>query len=293
MDAQLLFHEYVQRNLDSTFFYTDGSCLSNQTGAAAVGPNIRYKIRLQDHTTIFSAEVHAIQTVVRHIQTLHIEQAIICTDSKSALQALERTDNVTHYCIQNIHKMLLELDESQHITFLWVPSHCGIAGNELADTLAKEGAMRADPSGVPLSIGDVCHKLRTKFNTYLQNKWNQTHSPHLYAIKQNLTSWTTCNQPNRIREVTLARLRCGHTRFTHCHLFERTDPPICQTCNTRITVEHILIGCTALRNERKHINNHLTKYRLRNDLPTLLGDDPALTDLVLDFVLNSPYSDKL
>ena len=248
---------------------------------------------LQEFTTVFSAEVHAIEKVLEHIKAKKIDRATICTDSKSALQALERTDNVTHHGIYNILRITSDLNEGQHVTLLWVPGHYGIAGNERADVLAKEAAMRPDPVVEPMAQGDAIHMIKIKFAEYLQRKWDQHHAAHMYAIKRELRTWVTCNQPDRIREVTLARLRCGHTRLTHGHLFDRTDPPICHTCDTRISVEHILIACTALHHERRHITNYLALQHLKNDLPTLLGDDTTLTNLVLDFVLTSPYSELL
>ena len=293
VEAQLLFQEYMAQNIDSAFFYTDGSCHGHQVGSAAVGPGLRFGIRLPDFTTVFSAEVYAIGKVIEHIKMQKIEQATICTDSKSALQALERTDNVTHHGVRNIHKILSDLEENQHVTFLWIPGHYGIAGNERADTLAKEGAMQPHPVAEPMGQGDIIHMIRIKFAEYLQSQWDQHHAPHLYAIKRTLKSWSTCNQQDRIREVTLARLRLGHTRLTHGHLLDRAGPPMCQTCDMRVSVEHILIGCVALRHERRHITNYLANHRLRNDLPTLLGDDPTLTDLVLDFILTSPYAETL
>ena len=189
--------------------------------------------------------------------------------------------------------MVLELYEYQHVTFLWIPGHCGIAGNERADILAKEGAQLPNAVREPLAPGDVVH-LKVKFREYLQRKWNDTHAGHMYRIKPRLQAWSTCNQQNRKREVILARLRCGHTRLTHGHLLDRSQPPIRQACDIRLSVEHILIGCSALRHERRHIINHLTLNQQQNRLETLLGnDDPILTDLVLDFILQSPASDKL
>ena len=197
VEAQLLFQEYMAQNIDSAFFYTDGSCHGHQVGSAAVGPGLRFGIRLPDFTTVFSAEVYAIGKVIEHIKMQKIEQATICTDSKSALQALERIDNVTHHGVRNIHKTLSDLEENQHVTFLWIPGHYGIAGNERADTLAKEGAMQPHPVAEPMGQGDIIHMIRIKFAEYLQSQWDQHHAPHLYAIKRTLKSWSACNQQDK------------------------------------------------------------------------------------------------
>ena len=210
------------------------------------------------------------------------------------LQALQRTDRFCHPGVYDIHQMVLALAEDQHVTFLWVPGHCGIRGNEMADTLAKEGAALPTPLNEALALGDALHLTKIKFAHYLQCQWEQNNASHMYRIKPRLQPWATCSQNSREREVVLARLRCGHTRITHSHLFDRTIPPVCESCNVRLTVEHILISCPALANARRSITDYLEKQRLENHLRSLLGDnDPGLIDLVLDFILKSPFSGKL
>ena len=55
----------------------------------------------------------------------------------------------------------------------------------------------------------------------------------------------------RKEEVTLSRLRIGHTRITHSYLPEGKQQPICYACQTKCIVKHILIECTDLTHIRK------------------------------------------
>ena len=293
-DIQMMFNEYYDNNIDSTFYFTDGSAEKNQVGSAAIGPDFSFKERLSDCCTVFSAEVYAIYRVMIHIKQKHVQQSVICTDSKSTLQALKRTDEVDHPGIFNIHKLVLSLEHDQHVTFLWIPGHSGISGNERADSLAKAGAKLAAPIPEPVALGDILHLTKLRFSSYLQDQWDQNHAEHLYRIKPKLGFWESSNQQSRKKETTLSRLRMGHTRLTHYHLFHRADPPSCETCNVRLSVEHILIRCPALRIERNQIINYLRIHDRTLDLATLLGNPGSnLTDMVLDFVLNSPFSGRI
>ena len=147
---------------------------------------------------------------------------------------------------------------------------------------------------LPIALGDMLHAVRVGYAKYLQNKWEVSHSNHLFAIKPKLRLWPSTSQGTRKREVLLARLRCGHTRATHGHLLDRSEPPMCHTCNVRLTVEHILVGCAELALIRRQLTSYLRTHDLPNNLKTLLGDDdPTLTELLLDFVTNSHFSDKL
>lgn len=293
-EVQMAFQEYKNLHNDSVFFYTDGSAHGKQVGAAATGPGFELKTRLPDYSTVFSAEVYAVREVLLHIKSRRVPQATICTDSKSSLEALLKIDDISHPGVYQLHKLALSLADNQQVTFLWIPGHCGIAGNVLADALANESALLPLPVDEPLPLGDALHLTKIRFAEHLQNQWDCTHSTHMYNIKPSLGVWPTCLQPTREREVILARLRCGHTRLTHSHLFDRTDPPICETCKVRLSVEHILIGCNALAHKRRQILNYIAAHRLELSLSTLLGnDDPHLITLVLDFVLTTPAAGKL
>ena len=52
---------------------------------------------------------------------------------------------------------------------------------------------------------------------------------------------------NQREEITLSRLRIHHTRIIHSYLLEgKQQQPMCYACETKYTVNHILIECTDL-----------------------------------------------
>ena len=65
---------------------------------------------------------------------------VFLTDSLSAIQALEAKS--TDSTVQKLQRELAQLSEKAEIHLQWIPSHCGIAGNESADVLAKEGSAK-------------------------------------------------------------------------------------------------------------------------------------------------------
>ena len=58
----------------------------------------------------------------------------ICSDSKAVLQALRNVYHPTHHIIAQIQE---GIPADQNISFLWIPGHANIPGNEKADELAK------------------------------------------------------------------------------------------------------------------------------------------------------------
>lgn len=58
---------------------------------------------------------------------------------------------------------------------------------------------------------------------------------------------------NRKEEVTLARIRIGHTFLTHSYLLKGEDQPFCIPCQTPFTIKHILTDCIDFTETRKNL----------------------------------------
>ena len=119
--------------------YTDGSLLSNQnSGSAFVIPFLKVNktFSIGVDRSIFCAELIAIVMALHYLIHLpfSIFKVLFCVDSKSVLQSLQSPNAVSsHQFINEIwHLVHILMCKGTEITFCWVPSHCGIYGNELA-----------------------------------------------------------------------------------------------------------------------------------------------------------------
>ncbi|GBM17840.1 hypothetical protein AVEN_27715-1 [Araneus ventricosus] len=83
---------------------------------------------------------------------------------------------------------------------------------------------------------------RTYADTLTRNK--------LYSVKPSIGLWSAL--PMREFDVKLTRLRIGHTRFTHRHIFLGQRAPRCPTCQVDFTVNHILIECPSFKCHREY-----------------------------------------
>ena len=102
--------------------------------------------------------------------------------------------------------------------------------------------------------------------------WRQVTENKLREIKQSVEPWPKLNSSNRKEDVIMNRLRISHTRVTHGYLMEKTEPPICRSCNTSLTIKHIIIHCQIFMEARKEceipdnlcngINRHYIKMVL-------------------------------
>ena len=62
-----------------------------------------------------------------------------------------------------------------------------------------------------------------------------------------LGEWQPNYRIDRKKEVTLARLRIGHTFITHSFLLKGEDWPLCIPCQEPFSVKHFLLDCTDFR----------------------------------------------
>ncbi|KAJ4431508.1 hypothetical protein ANN_20106 [Periplaneta americana] len=122
-------------------------------------------------TTSFDGEIIAISECLRNL-LCHINKfrnAVILSDSKAAILSIVSKHTPSSQRAE-ITKMLSQLISlNKRIVFQWIPSHCGILGNENADALAKKGSTatyrpvtKSDPlSGIiPRTLSNLFDELR-------------------------------------------------------------------------------------------------------------------------------------
>ena len=143
-----------------------------------------------------------------------------------------------------IWQHIKELAGDHHLHFVWVPSHCGVLGNEDADRLAGE-ATEEDQTNVPTpysvvkaSIARASRErlMRTRKGGKCEDWWIATGGKELDATK--LSRWEEC---------TVRQLRCGRSSLTRAGLFKANivKDPFCRDCGEPNIedVRHLLLDC--------------------------------------------------
>ena len=231
--------------------YTDGSKDGEKVASAAILDGELYQFRLPNNSSIFTAELKAIDLALSHIEQDAYWRHIIYTDSLSVMQALEgeKTDNPL---IVSLLEKLYRLCERADIVFCWLPSHVGISGNEEADKAAKD-ALSLEVLSFKVPFTDF----KPLINNFIKNVWQQSwsdpanHNNKLFTIKPSLGEWLPGLRTNRREEIILARLRIGHSHITHYYLLKREEEPQCIPCNAPLTINHILVECVDLAPTRQ------------------------------------------
>ena len=137
---------YISRKYkEGIIIYTDASKKTDtKMGIAYVIPqlNIESAKRINDDLAVYSAELLAIWMALLWVESNRPKQVVIASDSSSALTSLKFLHSESR---QDIVYDILQLANSLSksgisTTFIWVPAHIGVGGNELADRCAKKAA---------------------------------------------------------------------------------------------------------------------------------------------------------
>ena len=131
-------------------------------------------------------------------------------------------------------KKALNKIKSLRTVLQWIPSHCGIEGNEKADDLAKLGAAQEQDDNA-VSLAELNTITKALFRTPAQKD-----SLHLLT---------------RPEQVTIFRLRTGHNKMNkHLHSKLKVVPsPMCPCGEAEQDTHHILQDCGNFRRLRRQV----------------------------------------
>ena len=261
-----LYRELRAKYVDTEFLFTDGSKNGKKTSCAYIYDKFTYGQRLTDNASIFTAEIKAIHLALKRIKLRPCHHKfVICSDSLSVLQCLH--NGLLHNSM--LVKVLYEYHSlpGHQVSFMWLPSHMSIPGNEAADKAAKEALGNNDIKDLLIPHTDY----KPVIKDYVVRKWLATwpdkRTNHLHM------AGATVNQPQPLEatnreDSVIRRVRMGHTRLTHAHLLSGEAPPFCHACNCRITVKHFLLDCTLYQGVRARHFNVGTVQELFTKVPT-------------------------
>ena len=142
---------------------------------------------------------------------------------------------------------------------MWIPSHVNIKGNDEVDEAAKKGTTKTEIENINIPPEDLKSIIKNHIKKEWSNSWYQKTNNKLRDIKDETKRWKVPEE--RKLQIVISRLRIGHTKFTHEHILKKTEPKICDTCSTTMSVKHIIEECTKY-----------TTYRLKHKIPTTLKD---------------------
>ncbi|UYV83115.1 hypothetical protein LAZ67_22002256 [Cordylochernes scorpioides] len=216
--------------------YTDGSQLEtglSGSGIAIYNDKILEKISLSHprHLSVYKSELSAIDTALKDININSPSKIIIYSDSRAAIYTLQS-------CFSSQEPLLKSIAKSPTaVTVQWLPAHVGIPGNELADSLAKAGALGLPEARESTTHLDERDLLRT-IKTQCLQEWKSDAAHDWYRAGETSTGSVL----PREQQSLISRLKSGHLRTmtfqNGCKVF-----PLCTKCNSQPATPRHIIDC--------------------------------------------------
>ena len=142
-------------------------------------------------------------------------------------------------------------DKGTRVWFCWVPSHCGIEGNERVDQIAKETLDQDIDPLANVHYTDMKPLINSYIQKLVQTKWDvAVHGRDLYLVKPTLAPPKKFQHLTRAEEVVITRLRIGHTKATKSQILSQGPPTGFHHCGQTLTNDHILLECVLLQKYR-------------------------------------------
>ena len=194
-------------------------------------------------------------------------KCVIFTDSRSALALIsDHFVSSYSYLITSIHYLILDLDtKGIEICFQWIPAHCGIIGNEVVDMLAKNAVLYEEITHLELEVKEEVSHVKEYMSNWWINWANiKVATSHFGRLLGNIRTWKWITTGSRIADVTLARLRSGHTKLNYfLHKIGKADSPFCNHCPGEFeTVSHYILECPKYNTYRSDLRNNIRSLKI-------------------------------
>ena len=248
--------------------FTDGSKQDAKVSAACFipnEPNNPLSTRLRGDSSIFNAELQGVLLgKIKKMSKSH-KKFVIYTDSLSALLAIQNR-NFRSKNVRRVLNMIRGISSRVYISFVWIPSHVGISGNESADRLAKAALFGTENTKHFICWSDLKPKVDKYINDIWQRDWDGEVQNKLHHILPHLKENLHKKGNTRKEQTVMTRLRIGHTWITHSFLLKREEQPYCYACDSLYTVQHILVECLDFKNTREKYYKATNMIRLFKDV---------------------------
>jgi ribonuclease HI/exonuclease III len=255
--------EIIATYKDTLHIYTDGSKMteSDRVAAAFYVEDIDYghAERLQDGSTIYEAELAAIQLAIVWLKTANSQNkqpVTILTDSLSVVESIKTTRSISRP--NTLADLLTSIGKLQcTVTFVWIPSHVGIPGNDRVDELAKIGTTRKEIEILS------SHELSAEFDNieaYVTNIWQKSYNEETAGsfyrkIEPTVSKKIKYQSKNRSKERLITRLRLGKCKLNkYLHDIAAHPDGLCNNCLAPETIQHLLMDCQHSEIPEKLIN---------------------------------------
>ncbi|XP_049868206.1 uncharacterized protein LOC126371572 [Pectinophora gossypiella] len=261
--------------------FTDGSKIEGKVGAAlsiwtGAAETKTRKLALPSYCTVYQAELLALCEATREALKRRETSFAIYSDSMAALLTVVNPEALHPLAVDSRDAIYRSSIQNKSVSLFWIKAHAGLEGNERADSLAKEAALKSkrkpDYDMYPVSFVKRFIRMDTL------DEWNRRYSTGHTASTTKLFFPSAVEAYRTIRKLSitkeLTQALTGHGGFSeYLTRFKCKENPAC-ACdpNTEETVPHLLVECPIYGKDRFDLEQK-TGYKIEiSNLNELVTD---------------------
>ena len=286
--------------------FSDGSAMGQSIGHGGCGvvlvPPGEAGVRVTSmfvsrYTENVECEVEGIILALEQALKYYLEsgkrsdRCYVFTDCESAIDIFVNQNNVLKWSEAlrrswSLKRQLDELDVS--VSLAWVPGHCGVEFNEVADIAAKNGCSQIESQQ---KTDELSYSTISKWIDFIekeewQDKWSRSDTGVFTKEIIPLVKNKIKIPSNRNIGISLIRCLLNNAAVAdNMFRMKLAEDPDCECGKSRQTVEHVLLHCDNFKSERllvkKKVSNIWERTKrsgnLQMDLNTLLN--PSMSKL--------------
>ncbi|XP_049880350.1 uncharacterized protein LOC126376843 [Pectinophora gossypiella] len=263
----LVDEEHYRENCDfEVRIFTDGSKIEGKVGAAlsiwtGAAETKTRKLALPSYYTVYQAELLALCEATREALKRRETSCAIYSDSMAALLTVVNPEALHPLAVESRDAIYRSSIQNKSVSLFWIKAHAGLEGNERADSLAKEAALRSkrkpDYDMYPVSFVKRFIRMDTL------DEWNRRYSTGHTASTTKLFFPSAVEAYRTVRKLSitkeLTQALTGHGGFSeYLTRFKCKDNPAC-ACDpdTAETVPHLLVDCPIHGRERYDLEQRI------------------------------------
>ncbi|XP_050558906.1 uncharacterized protein LOC126912164 [Spodoptera frugiperda] len=246
--------------------FTDGSKIEGKVGAALSlwdsATEIKSKkLVLPSYCTVYQAELLALQRAAG--EALNSEKTTfgIFSDSMAALQTVANPTSPHPLAVEARNALRHCASQNKRVSLFWIKAHAGLEGNERADYLAKEAALRSkrrpDYDRCPVSF------VRGRIRMDTISEWDARYKSGDTASITKLFFPSAAAAYSTVRKIETSsittQLFTGHGGFSeYLYRFKLRGNPSCP-CDSTVeeTVPHVIFACPVYARARHEVEQRL------------------------------------
>jgi len=257
------------------YIYCDASKHSNNDFVGVGLYHQQYKIvekvKFPPETSIFTAECYGIYKALEYILIFKLTNSVVFSDSKSALSALSRFPfkkncECTSIIVMARQKLLDCVESGYSVSFVWIPSHSNIVGNEIADRLANEATGSGDLYPFKNYTQDLVAISRVHLIESWREDWKnstQIKGKYYHSVQPDVLTrpWFSKVRLGKRATSMIIRLRLGHMcNPAHLARIRVIDSSACECGEDVCDANHMILNCPLF--DRTTFNKTLSDLKI-------------------------------